>query len=200
MGEIAKDVGAKFIHISTDYVFPGTGEQPLTEKDQTGPLSYYGVTKLEGENRALDLGALVIRTSWVFGGKGKNFVSKLLIMLQTHEEVYLTDDQWGRFTYAFDLAKTILKVLNKNGLYQFANGGVATRYEFGIRMREEALLLGYPVLTESLIPVPGATFKAPTARPRYSAFDTTKIESLIQIRHWQDTIKDFLCAQIAACS
>ena len=181
-------------------MFPGTGNCPLTEKDPVGPLSYYGITKLEGENRALDLDALVIRASWVFGANGKNFVSKLLKMLRTHKEVRLTDDQWGRFTYAYDLADAILNLLNQNGLYHFANAGVATRYEFGVAMKEEAYLLGFPILTESLLPVAGSTFKAPTKRPKYSALDTTKIESFIQIRYWRHALKDFLCAQMLTYS
>ncbi|MBX7066415.1 MAG: dTDP-4-dehydrorhamnose reductase [Parachlamydiales bacterium] len=197
---VAKESGAKLIHISTDYVFDGKGRKPLTEKDPTGPRSTYGKTKLEGEERALNQGACVIRTSWIFGSGGKNFVSKLLKMLQTQPEIRLTDDQWGRFTYAPDLAAAILKMLDKEGLYQYANMGVATKYEFGLAMREEAFLLGFPIMTDAIIPVPGSCFPAPCERPTYSAFDTTKIEQIVTIRHWREALKDFLCEQMPAYS
>lgn len=195
---VANEIGAKLIHISTDYVFSGKGRRLLSEKDPTGPCSYYGLTKLEGEKRALELGACVIRTSWIFGCTGKNFVSKLLKMLQSQKEIRLTDDQWGRFTYSPDLADAILKMLDQKGLYQFANGGVATRYEFGLAMREEAFLLGYPIMTEAIIPVPGISFPTPCKRPTYSAFDTNKIEPFLKIRHWREGLKDFLCEQLPA--
>lgn len=192
----ANEIGAKLIHISTDYVFDGKGRRPLTEKDPTGPRSTYGKTKLEGEERALKKGGCVIRTSWIFGSGGKNFVSNLLKMLQSQKEIRLTDDQWGRFTYAPDLAEAILKMLDCEGLYQFANIGVATKYEFGLSMRQEAFLLGYPIMTDSIIPVPGSCFPAPCERPAYSAFDTSKIEKILKIRHWKDAMKDFLCEQL----
>lgn len=200
LGKAANEIGAKFIHISTDYVFSGKAKRPLTEKDPVGPCSYYGATKLEGESKALDLGACVIRTSWLFGSNGKTLASKLLKMLQTQKEVRLTEDQWGRFTYAPDLADAILKMLDHAGLYQFANEGISTRYEFGMSMIEEAFLLGYPIMTESLIAVPGSLFKTATERPMYSAFDTTKIEPFVQNRHWKEALKDFLCAQMPVFS
>lgn len=194
----AKEIGAKLIHISTDYVFSGKVNRPLTEEDPVGPRSYYGKTKLEGEERALEHSACVIRTSWIFGSGGKNFVSKLFKMLQSQKEIRLTDDQYGRFTYAPDLADAILLMLDKSGLYQFANAGVSTKYEFGLAMREEAFLMGFPIMAESMIPVPGAFFPAPCERPAYSALDTTKIEAFMRIRHWREPLKDFLCEQLPA--
>lgn len=200
LGTVANEAGAKLIHISTDYVFPGNLKRPLTEEDPVGPCNYYGETKLDGERRALEKGACVIRTSWIFGDGGKNFVAKLLQMLQTEKVIRLTDDQWGRCTYAPDLAGAILQMLDCTGLYSYANQGVATKYEFGLGMREEAILLGLPVVTESILPVPGATFPSPCKRPIYSAFDTTKIENHVTIRHWRSALRDFLCAQLLAYS
>lgn len=195
---VANEIGANLIQISTDYVFPGKERRPQSEKDPTGPKSTYGKTKLEGEARALKHSACVIRTSWIFGNGGKNFVGKLLKMLQTQKEIRLTDDQWGRFTYAPDLAEVILKMLNQKGLFQFANFGITTKYEFGIAMREEAFLMGYPIMADQIISVPGLTFPAPCERPDYSAFDTSKIEKIVQIRHWRAALKEFLCDQMPA--
>lgn len=197
---VANEIHAHLIHISTDYVFNGKGRKPLTEKDPTGPCSYYGTTKLLGEENALNEGACVIRTSWIFGNGGKNFVSKLFKMLQTQKEIRLTDDQWGRFTYAPDLADAIIGMLNQKGLYQYANGGVTTRYEFGLAMREEAFLMGYPIMTDAIISVPSVWFPSPCERPTYSAFDTSKIEPFVKIRHWREALRDFLCAQLPVYS
>lgn len=191
---------AKLLYISTDFVFPGNVKRLLTEEDAVGPCNYYGKTKLEGEQRALRLGACVVRTSLLFGSGGKNFVSKLLEMLQTQREIRLTNDQWSRFTYAPDLAGALLQMLDREGLYQYANQGVATKYEFALAMREEAQLLGYPIVTESIVPVPSSAFPSACQRPAYSAFDTTKIEQFVPIRHWREALREFLCAQLAVYS
>jgi len=194
---LAKEIGAKLIHISTDYVFPGTIHRPLSETDVTAPCNYYGKTKLEGEMR-LSSQDLILRTSWIFGGGGKNFVAKLFKMLMSQKEIQLTDDQWGRPTYAPDLADAIFQMLDQSGLYHFANRGVATKYEFGVAMKEMALELGFPVITEHLRKVSTSSFSSLCTRPVYSAFDTTKIEKQLQIRHWHAAMRDFLCAQLPA--
>jgi dTDP-4-dehydrorhamnose reductase len=187
----AQKKGIKLIHISTDYVFPGTGNSPLKEEDPTAPCNYYGVSKLEGEQKALAHSALVIRTSGIFGSGGKNFVSKLFDLLQSQEEIRLTQDQWGRFTYAPDLAETILQMRDQKGLYQYANSGVASKYQFAVAMREEALRMGFPVMTESILAT--SNFISPCKRPLYSAFDTSKIERFVTIRPWQEALREFLC-------
>lgn len=193
---VAGEIGARLIHISTDYVFTGDVKRPLREVDPVGPCNYYGKTKLEGEQlRPEDL---IIRTSWIFGDGGKNFVAKLFQMLLTQKEIRLTNDQWGRPTYAPDLAEAIFQMRGAEGLYHYANQGVATKYEFGLAMREEALVMGFPVVTESILPVSASSFPSVCKRPVYSAFDTTKIEKQLTIRHWRLALRDFLCAQLPA--
>jgi dTDP-4-dehydrorhamnose reductase len=91
-------------------------------------------------------------------------------------------------------------MIDRSGIYHYANSGIASKYEFGLAMREEALLLGYPVVTKSVIGVPGTTFPSPCKRPIYSAFDTTKIEQYVPIRHWKEGLRDFLCAQLPVYS
>ncbi len=193
---LAKEIGAQLIHISTDYVFPGDLHRPLTEKDPVRPLGYYGKTKLEGEQKVLQLlpSSCVVRVSWLFGHGGKNFVSKMLQMIQEQKEIRLTDDHWGRPTFTPDLAQVLLQMIGKSGLYQFANSGVASKYDFGMAMVEEALKLGFPVVVESIKGVPGSSFPSPCERPIYSAFDTTKIEQALKItpRHWRDALREFL--------
>jgi dTDP-4-dehydrorhamnose reductase len=197
LGRVAKEAGARLIHISTDYVFPGDLHRPLKETDRIAPCNYYGQTKAEGEERLLSAmpSACVIRTSWIFGAGGKSFVAKLLDLLQQPGEIRLTDDHWGRPTYAPDLAEAILKMLDSSGIYHFANAGVATKYEFGLAMREKAVEIGMPVRTKRISAVPGSTFPSPCKRPVYSAFDTSKIEQeLGEIRSWKQALKEHLCA------
>lgn len=186
---VAREVGAKLVHISTDYVFPGNGKRPLQENDPTGPCNYYGMTKLEGEQRVFKAlsTACVIRTSWVFGMGGKNFIARLVQMLQNEKEIRMTDDQWSRFTYVYDLVDAILRMLDRSGVYHFANSGVATRYEFASVMKE---LSGSDA---KIMPVPGSFFPTACKRPRFSPFDTSKIEQELQIRPWQEALQEFLC-------
>jgi len=197
LATVAQEKKIPFIHISTDYVFAGKAHIPLKESDPVGPLNYYGSTKLEGEQRVQQVNpdACILRTSWIFGSGGKNFVAKLLHMFRTQEEVRLTDDQWGRPTYALDLAEVILQMFGKAGVYHFANAGPTTKFAFGCAMRDLAEKQGLQLAVKRVIAVPGKLFPSPCKRPRYSAFDTSKIESLLKspIRPWQEALNHFLC-------
>lgn len=194
---IAQDINARFIHISTDYVFSGERRVPLKETDPTAPCNYYGHSKLEGELKVQKAmpSACILRTSWIFGVGGKNFVAKLLKLLQENETVELTSDQWGRPTYAPDLANIIYQLLNISGLYQFANQGAVSKYEFGLAMQQEAIRLGIPLKVKNIIPVSSSQFPSLAKRPSYSVFDTTKIEQTlnISIRSWREALREFLC-------
>jgi len=197
LASIATEIQARFIHISTDYVFAGDGKIPLKETDPTEPCNYYGYTKLEGERKVQTImpSACILRTSWIFGMGGKNFVAKLLRLFQEKETIELTNDQWGRPTYAPDLANVIWQLRNTSGLYQFANQLPVTKYEFGLAMKEEALSLGIPLKVKNILPVSSSQFPSLVKRPIYSVFDTTKIEQElnITIRCWKDALREFLC-------
>ena len=196
LGIAASETGARVVHISTDYVFPGILRRPLREDDPVLPCSHYGNTKLEGERRLFNANpdACILRTSWIFGRGGKNFVSKLLRMLQENEEIRLTDDHWNLPTFAPDLARAILKMFDASGIYHFANHGPATKYEFGLAMREEAEAAGFPIAAKRIVPVPGAAFPSPAGRPAYSVFDLSKIEKRLgaPIRHWREALREYL--------
>ncbi|HEY4254818.1 MAG TPA: dTDP-4-dehydrorhamnose reductase [Chlamydiales bacterium] len=194
LGLCAQEAGLRLLHLSTDYVFPGTGNRPLKETDPVKPCNFYGETKLEGEQRLFSVmpTACVLRTSWIFGSGGKNFVAKLFDLLATKEKLSLVSDQTGRPTYAPDLVEVILKLLDQSGLYQFANAGATSKYEFALELQKE--MNDFRCKIE---PVPGSTFPSPAKRPLYSAFDTTKIEQLLHFtpRHWKTCLKEYIHAQ-----
>lgn len=193
LGICAQEAGIRLLHLSTDYVFPGTGNTPLKETDPVAPCNYYGETKLEGEQRlfAVMPTACVLRTSWIFGSGGKNFVAKLFELLQTNEHLRLVSDQTGRPTYALDLVDVILKMLDHSGLYQFASAGATNKYEFALALQQE--MNDFRCKIEA---VPGSTFATAAKRPLYSAFDTTKIEQLLKLtpRHWKTCLKEYVHA------
>lgn len=197
LGRLAAEIRAQMVHVSTDYVFSGDVHRPLKEEDPTEPCNYYGWTKLEGEKRLLRTHptACIVRTSWIFGFGGKNFVSKLLqLFLETDEEIQLTNDHWNRPTSASDLTSALLNLRNASGIFHFANEGIATKYEFGSAMREEAEALGFPITAKRIAAVPGSTFLSPAKRPVYSGFDTSKVEKYLgqPIRHWREALREYL--------
>jgi dTDP-4-dehydrorhamnose reductase len=196
LGFVAKEIGAKIVHISTDYVFPGDVFRPLHEEDQARPLNYYGDTKWEGERRLFSVfpSACVIRTSALFGRGGKNFVAKIFQMLFEKEEIYLADDQHSSPTFVEDLAQAILQMLDETGLYHFSNQGSATKFALGTAICHFAKTKGAVFKTKTLIPVPSATFPSPCQRPVYSVFNTAKIRIKLKtpIRSWEEVLHSFL--------
>jgi dTDP-4-dehydrorhamnose reductase len=196
LGRVAAEFGMRLLHLSTDYVFDGTVRRPLKETDPVGPVNYYGRTKLEGEQRlqAVFPEACVLRVSWLFGSSGKNFVAKLIDLLRTQDELKLVKDQIGRPTFVPDLVKVIGKMLNQSGLYQFANRGETSKYEFAVAMKEAMEKFGWPVRCQRIVPCLSSEFPSPVRRPLYSAFDTSKIERLLHVhpRPWNECLEEYL--------
>lgn len=130
----AKSVDAKFIYISTDYVFEGTGTEPFTEEDAANPVGYYGITKYEGEKAVQSLldKYFIVRISWVFGINGNNFIKTMLRLAETRKELNVVGDQYGSPTYTFDLAKLLLDMAEteKYGVYHASNEGFTTWADF----------------------------------------------------------------------
>ena len=116
IAKVAKEIGAKFIHISTDYVFDGTGDTPRTEDMTIAPIGVYGVTKADGEKSVASNTSeyYILRTAWLYGWAGKNFVYTMIRAMNTHESVKVVADQKGTPTFAGDLAKVIITIISKN--------------------------------------------------------------------------------------
>lgn len=194
LGEAACAVGAKVIHVSTDYVFDGTNCRPYTETDVTCPVSAYGRTKLAGE-KALEKAcqeSVIIRTAWLYSEYGNNFVKTMLRLGAKREELRVIFDQVGTPTYAGDLAKAMLAVVDKDqadgfvpGIYHFSNEGVCSWYDFTIKILQ---LAG---ITCRVIPIEAKDYPAKAIRPHYSVLNKGKIKTTynISVPYWEDSLK-----------
>jgi dTDP-4-dehydrorhamnose reductase len=197
LGRVARECGIKLVHISTDYVFSGCeSTSPFLETDRCQPIGVYAQSKWEGELRLLEefSQACIVRTSWLFGLKGKNFISGLLSRLRGVELIKAVDDQIGRATYCRDLSEVILALLCHSGIFHFANEGELTRYQIALDMRQFASERGIELACKEIVPVKGADFPSPAVRPIYSVLSTKKIESLFgkKPRSWSAALQEFV--------
>ncbi len=193
---IAKRSGVRLVHVSTDYVFDGKGARAYVETDRCDPISWYGKSKWEGE-KALLLHypeACVIRTSWLFGRGGKNFISALLQWLKVKSEIKVVDDQCGRPTYVKDLAEAVLRLLDQRGIYHFANAEPASRFAIAQSIWKVAKAQGIPLTCEAIHPVASSEFPTPAARPAFSVLDTGKYTQATGHvpRDWNLAFEEFL--------
>ncbi len=181
---------ARFIHISTDYVFDGQSSTPLKEDDPTGPINVYGASKLRGEELAFQHNArtVIIRTSWVYSAFGNNFVKTMKRLMNERPFINVINDQIGSPTYAADLAGAIMQVLHAGkfvpGIYHYSNEGAISWYDFAVAIRE---LTGSPC---EVRPIPGTEYPTPARRPHYSLLDKTKIRQTygLSIPAWKDSL------------
>ncbi|MFK8184067.1 MAG: dTDP-4-dehydrorhamnose reductase [Phormidesmis sp.] len=204
MAESAATCGAALIHISTDYVFPGTEGSPRTETDTTGPISVYGKSKLAGEEAirtALD-NHIILRTAWVYGTYGKgNFCKTMLRLAKKRDTLGIVADQIGSPTWAKDIADAIYQLstrLTKDstlaGTYHFTNSGVASWYDFALAIFEEAQALGVPLKTQTVNPLTTADYPTPAQRPPYSVLSCQKISAVLAAPppYWRDSLRAML--------
>jgi len=202
-------VGAVLVHISTDFVFDGIKTTPYREDDRTNPLGVYGKSKLAGEEaiREICQEYIIIRTSWLYGTHGRNFVKTILRLAGEREVLSVVDDQMGSPTWTVDLARVITRMAESIkgalapplfGLYHYSDEGVISWYDFATAILEEAHSLGIQLKCGSVEPIPTAAYPTPAARPAYSALDTAKIKKTLalEIPHWRISlrgmIKEFL--------
>lgn len=187
----AEALGAKLVHVSTDYVFDGKGTKPYVETDKPAPRSAYGRTKLAGEEFVQKncSRAFILRTAWLYGHGGKNFVYTMLRLGRERGVLQVVNDQRGCPTYANDLARAMLLLAagESYGLYHAAGGGACSWYEFA----REILRLGGVKAT--LSPCTSAEFPSPVQRPAWSVLDCGKLEAATGFRMpgWQDALARF---------
>jgi dTDP-4-dehydrorhamnose reductase len=195
LASICKNLAIPFITYSTDYVFDGEATQPYTISTKVDPVNYYGSTKAAGESMAMEANedTIIIRTSWVFSSHGNNFVKTMMRLMKERAQLNIVADQKGRPTYAKDLAIATMKMIEAmnagksiKGVYHYANQGETTWYDFAAKIKAIA------GLTCEVKPIETKDFPTPAKRPAYSVLDTSKIEQdlAIDIRHWEDALKD----------
>ncbi len=175
MVRAALSVGAKLVYISTDYVFPGTGDQPFGIDDPYGPKNVYGVSKVQGEDavRSLMTRYYILRTSWVFGKNGKNFVRTMLRLGAEKKELRVVSDQIGSPTYAKDLARVICDMIptDKYGIYHVRNEGYVSWADFAKMIMEKS------GLSCRIIPVPSSEYVTLARRPLNSRLSGKKLQA-----------------------
>jgi len=194
LAESAQAVGAAVLHVSTDFVFSGQNEQPYLETDAADPLSVYGQSKQEGEVAVLKACAnsIVLRTAWLYGARGQNFVKTMLRLAGEREELRVVADQIGAPTWTRDLADAmwLLMKQEQTGLFHYCNDGQASWYEFACAIVEDARVLGYPLKVEQVVPITTSDYPTPARRPAYSVLSRTKIQPLLgkPIPHWRQSL------------
>lgn len=196
LAQEAARIGARMIHISTDYVFDGTGTRPYKETDTPCPVSVYGKTKLEGEQlvqKALPKDAVILRTAWLYSVTGRNFVKTMLTLAAERDEIGVVADQWGSPTYAPMLAEAIAAVLTakrwKPGVYHVTGSGRTTWYDFTRAIFREAGIDRKCTVR----PLTSDEYPSAVRRPAYSVLDTSLFQSTynFQIPDWQTGLHNF---------
>jgi len=188
----AEQIGAKFVYISTDYVFDGKANAPYRENDRTDPQSVYGKSKLAGEQWVQSLSSryFIVRTSWVFGKYGSNFVKTMLRLAEERDSLKVVSDQVGSPTYTLDLAQFLLELVQTDhyGIFHASNSGACSWYDFAKAIFEER---GLHVQVE---PCATAEFPRPAPRPAYSVLDHGAIRAhgLKPLRPWREALRSFL--------
>jgi len=200
LAAVCETFKTQLIHISTDYVFDGTAQQPYKETDATNPVSVYGKSKLQGEQLALqnNPSTIIIRTSWVFSSFGNNFVKTMLRLMKERESINVVNDQLGCPTYAADLAACIMEIIKKysmfnseynpehsrRAIFNFCNAGAVSWYQFASAIKE---LTGSACIVN---PIPSSQYPTPVKRPEYSVLDTVKIKDTfaVTIPGWEESL------------
>lgn len=192
IAEACREIGAKMLYISTDYVFPGVGERFYEPEDPTGPLGAYGQTKLDGELAVQELleRYFIVRISWAFGKNGNNFIKTMLKLSETREEIDVVCDQIGSPTYTADLAPLLcdMIVTEKYGVYHATNEGICSWAEFAAEIFRMA---GKKTRVN---PIPTSEYPTRAVRPLNSRMSKDKLVKMgfSRLPTWQDALERYL--------
>lgn len=203
---VAQECGAALIHISTDYVFDGTGNIPYTEDMRLAPIGVYGKTKAAGEAAVIKNTKkfYILRTAWLYGWAGKNFVYTMIRAMNSRESLKVVNDQRGTPTFAGDLASLILKIMDKkieHGIYHCTDLGETTWWEFACEIQKQGILAGR--INEkgkncAVNPCSTEEYPTPAKRPAYSVLSKEKIQNALGLTlpQWQESLKVFLNSEL----
>ncbi len=185
-------IGTRLVHLSTDFVFDGRSDRPYVEDDPVGPISAYGESKLAGERAVQEHlpNACIVRTAWLYGLRGKNFVATMLRLARERDELRVVSDQVGCPTYTVDLADAIVHLVRAraDGVVHVVNTGQCSWHELACQALE------FAGLTTPVLPITAAEFASPTERPANSTLSTKRYIALTgqQMRPWQDALRAFV--------
>jgi len=187
----AARTGARFVHVSTDYVFDGSKAGLYDPDDATSPIGAYGRTKLAGEKLALSgcANSLIVRTAWLYSEHGNNFVKTMLRLMSSHPQVRVVADQVGTPTYALSLAQALWRLAgtDSRGILHFTDSGVASWYDFACAIQEIGLQRGLLQKRVPVLPISTADFPTPAKRPGLSILDKSKTWTILggPAGHWR---------------
>lgn len=186
IAKASKEVGAKIVYISTDYVFDGTKKTPYTPQDKPNPQNIYGFTKLEGELAVQDENPnhYIVRTSWLYGKHGKNFVETMIMLAEKNPKLKVVADQFGCPTYTVALANAIIKIIEDNskyGIYHICGGGETNWYNFAKKILE------FSNIDTPVEPIDSAGFPQLAKRPKYAVMDNEN-----RCPDWQESLKEYI--------
>jgi len=206
LARAAGAAGARLLHISTDFVFDGRSGVPYAPEAPTAPLGVYGLTKLEGEQAVRELlpdSSVVVRTAWVYGAHGANFLRTMLRVMGERGQVRVVADQIGTPTAVDSLAEVLWALAQRpdvTGLQHFTDAGVASWYDFAVAIAEEASTLGLLPPGVRVQAISTADYPTPARRPGYSVLDTRALLAALPLehRHWRVSLRGVLGALIAA--
>ena len=199
---VAKEIGARVIHISTDFVFDGNANTPYSPQTTPSPLSVYGKTKYDGEQAVLSTlpdSSFIIRTAWLYSITGNNFVKTMLRLMSERDELSVVADQRGTPTWANSLAEAVWAAsmaTDVAGIFHWTDDGESTSHEFAVAIQEEALKMG---LLDKKIPVHAIgseEYPTPAHRPAYSVLDCTSTREALQLQpaRWRDNLREMLAS------
>ena len=191
----ASELSIPLIYISTDFVFDGDKESPYTENDLPNSVNVYGKSKLEGEKKVTALNKyIILRTSWMYGANGNNFVDTILKKVKSEKEIKVVDDQIGCPTYTKDFVKAISKLLKmisnqKWGIYHVTNKGMVSWFDYA-----KEILKAAKTGNVKLIPIKSNQLDRPAKRPRFSVLDNSKFEKTTNfiMRPWQEALREYI--------
>jgi dTDP-4-dehydrorhamnose reductase len=200
MAQACAEVGARFVHVSTDFVFDGAAGKPYLADDVTNPLSVYGASKLAGEQRVAatpNLDWRIIRTAWVYSAAGKNFVLTMLRLFHEWDVVRVVADQIGTPTSAASLAACVWRAatdIGKSSILHFTDAGVASWYDFAVAIYEEAGALGLVTKPVDIVPIASDEYPTAARRPAFSVLDTRDTLRRLEIEpvHWRIKLREVL--------
>ncbi|ABV37615.1 dTDP-4-dehydrorhamnose reductase [Shewanella sediminis HAW-EB3] len=210
---ICKEISAKLIHISTDFVFDGLKNTPYQTDDTPNPVNVYGDSKLQGDikvNNLLGCQAIIIRTGWMYSENGNNFVKTMLRLMVEKEQLGIIYDQVGTPTWAKGLAEMIWALISRHSgieerdirnlstssaqIYHWTDAGVASWYDFAVAIQELAIEKGMLDKAIPVRPIPASAYPTPAQRPSFSVIDKTTAEqaSRVETKHWRKQLSAML--------